>query len=439
LQINVPAQTGGNMTTNYQATITLKNGNTNAGGSSQFVVEPFDVVTSGQHTLNASNGSSTVHVSLTACTPAPPSNKAPSLTLSNDITAEATSANGAVVTYLATADDAEDGNGLAATCLPASGSLFSLDRTTTVNCFYTDAGGLTASGSFTVTVQDTTAPDLTVPRAITAEATSASGATVNFTGLSAPDAVDANPSIACTADGNSVASGDTFALGTTQVSCTASDAAGNTSAAKTFDITVQDTIAPTLFNMPTNINAVATSALGAIVTYTDPTATDAVDANPTVSCSPASGSTFGLGATTVSCTAKDATGNTSAARTFSVTVAYGKSGILQPINVDGTSVFKLGSTIPVKFKLEGLSAGIIDATARITVAKQNSTLVSSWEDDTAGATTSAATTGNLFRYDASSDQYIFNLNTKSLSTGTFRITIDLADGSPIQVLIGLRK
>jgi hypothetical protein len=93
-----------------------------------------------------------------------------------------------------------------------------------------------------------------------------------------------------------------------------------------------------------------------------PGATDAVDSDPTVSCAPVSGATFPVGTTTVSCTAKDATGNTTAG-TLKVNVAYAWSNFLQPINVSGTqSVFKLGSTVPVKFNLTGPSARITDGT-----------------------------------------------------------------------------
>jgi hypothetical protein len=58
---------------------------------------------------------------------------------------------------------------------------------------------------------------------------------------------------------------------------------------------------------------------GAVVTYTDPTATDNCDPSPGVVCSPPSGSTFPVGTTTVTCTATDACGNTSEC-TFDVTV-----------------------------------------------------------------------------------------------------------------------
>jgi Tol biopolymer transport system component len=57
---------------------------------------------------------------------------------------------------------------------------------------------------------------------------------------------------------------------------------------------------------------------GAVVTYTV-TATDTDDPQPTVSCSPASGSVFPIGDTTVTCTATDASGNV-ATGSFSIHV-----------------------------------------------------------------------------------------------------------------------
>ena len=57
--------------------------------------------------------------------------------------------------------------------------------------------------------------------------------------MTAVDIIDATPTIACTPP-----SGATFPLGTTTVSCTATDDSGNTSTT-TFTVTVRDTTAPT--------------------------------------------------------------------------------------------------------------------------------------------------------------------------------------------------
>jgi len=161
-----------------------------------------------------------------------------------------------------------------------------------------------------------------------------------------------------------------------------------------------------------------------VVNYTAPTAMDIVDGTVAASCDKASGSTFALGSTTVTCTAKDAAGNTGT-ETFTVTVTAAWSNVLQPINVDGSSIFKLGSTVPVKFQLTGASAGINNLVARLYLQRIGPGATGTVLE---AISTSNATTGNLFRYDATSGQYIFNLNTKTLSAGTYKLRIDLGDG-----------
>jgi CSLREA domain-containing protein len=68
-----------------------------------------------------------------------------------------------------------------------------------------------------------------------------------------------------------------------------------------------------------DVSAAATSASGAAVTFTPPTGTDEQGDAATVACLPASGSTFAVGSTTVTCTATDAVGHT-ASGTFQVIV-----------------------------------------------------------------------------------------------------------------------
>jgi hypothetical protein len=97
-----------------------------------------------------------------------------------------------------------------------------------------------------VELLDDAGPDITTPDALTAEATSASGAMVTFQESTAVDSGTGLATLTC-----SHASGDTFALGTTTVSCTATDNAGNTSSAS-FTITVQTTLAPTNKNQCKN-------------------------------------------------------------------------------------------------------------------------------------------------------------------------------------------
>ena len=78
---------------------------------------------------------------------------------------------------------------------------------------------------------DTTPPTLTLPANITVDATSPAGAVVSYA-ASASDAVDPSPTVTCAPP-----SGSTFPIGTISVSCTATDASGN-SANGSFNVTV---------------------------------------------------------------------------------------------------------------------------------------------------------------------------------------------------------
>jgi hypothetical protein len=238
----------------------------------------------------------------------------PALTLPASVTAEATDSTGATVAYAATANDNTDG-AVAVTCTPVSGSLFALGATT-VTCTAVDSFGNTATGSFVVTVVDTTNPTLSgVPSSFQVEATGPSGATATWTGPSASDLVDGSLAVTCQS-ATHLTSGSTFPIGATLVTCSATDAHGNT-ATGTFTVTVSDTTAPVV-GSHANLSAEATGASGAAVSYSNPTASDAVGV-ASMSCSPASDSTFALGTTTVTCTARDAANNAGSG-TFTITV-----------------------------------------------------------------------------------------------------------------------
>ena len=232
----------------------------------------------------------------------------PALSMPADITEEAGSPSGNTVSFAATATDAVTASPTV-TCSPASGSVFPLGSSS-VTCSAQDAAGNTATGSFNVTVLDTTKPALTVPANFAQEAGSPGGNSVSFV-VTATDAVTAAPTVTC-----SPASGSVFPLGTTTVQCSAADAAGNASHAS-FTVTVRDTTRPTL-TLPGAITDQATSPAGKAITFTA-TAADAVTVSPAVSCTPASGSTFAIGDTVVTCAAADAAGNV-ATGSFTVSI-----------------------------------------------------------------------------------------------------------------------
>lgn len=352
----------------------------------------------------------------------------PLLTLPSPLTAEATGPTGAAVTFAVGGADLVAGP-TPVLCSASSGDVFPLGSTV-VQCSTTDLFGNVSTGSFTVLVKDTTAPTLAgVPAAMTVSATGATGAVVTYTKPTATDLAGGSVSVSCVP-----ASGSTFPLGTTTVTCTAIDAAGNTAKA-TFTVTVRDTSGPVFGALPSP-SAYATSTSGATVSFTLPKAVDALDGQRPVTCTPASGSRFAPGPTTVTCKASDKNGNTTTA-TFTVKVTYqaptdGKF-FLQPINPDGSSVFKLGSTVPVKFELTGASDCIRNLGAKLTVTKVGDTVAGTVVEATSN---SAADSGNTFRY--SNGQYIFNLSTKSLTKGTWTLKADLGDGVEHTVRISLK-
>jgi hypothetical protein len=116
------------------------------------------------------------------------------------------------------------------------------------------------------------------------------------------------------------------------------------------------------------------------------------------------------------------TGRTTSLSPFAIVYrpAMEWSGVLQPINVDGSSVFKRSGTIPVKFKLTGAWAKYSALEARLYYYQLDGTDPGSANE---GVSNSQATSGNLFRYDAASDQYIFNWDAKSLAVGRYRLNI----------------
>ena len=163
--------------------------------------------------------------------------------------------------------------------------------------------------NFTIMVVDTMPPAVTVPAAVTLQATSPAGAIYSFT-ATALDNVDGAVTPVCTP-----ASGSTFAIGTTTVTCSATDNAGNAGSGS-FAVTVVDTVKPVLL-VPANIVTLTTpGGTTASVTYTA-SATD-LGQNVVVTCSSTAGSVssfpatqlFSAGTTMVTCVANDGRGNT---------------------------------------------------------------------------------------------------------------------------------
>ncbi|MCC7261111.1 MAG: VCBS repeat-containing protein [Candidatus Latescibacteria bacterium] len=219
---------------------------------------------------------------------------APAVTAPVNVTAEATGLLTPIPVGTATATDAAG----VVSLVSAAPVTFPVG-TTTVTWTATDAAGNTGTALQTVTITDHSAPVVTAPAMVTAEATGAAGAAVT---LPPPNATD-NVGVV-----NFISNApDTFPLGTTTVTWTAKDAAGNVGSAAQL-VTVVDRTAPVV-TAPQAITLEATGPLTTVVLGTA-TATDAVGVKGITNNAPAG---FPLGTTTVTWTATDVAGNSSTA------------------------------------------------------------------------------------------------------------------------------
>jgi len=124
-----------------------------------------------------------------------------------------------------------------------------------------------------------------------------------------------------------------------------------------------------------------------------------------------------------------------------LSIYYGFSGFLQPINDTAhtqlaMSVFKAGSTVPTKFQLLNASGGVVQSASLplwVTPVKIGTT--SQPIDES--VYTDPPSSGLTFRWDGS--QYIYNWQTPKDPGGLYRICAKFDDGSAPQcVNIGLR-
>jgi len=130
---------------------------------------------------------------------------------------------------------------------------------------------------------------------------------------------------------------------------------------------VDDT--PPTITCPADMTMGATNPDGVVVTFTA-TATDACDPNPTVTCTPPSGSTFPIGTTAVSCTATDASGHQASC---SFTVRVTPLACTTTVAVEANFVRKGSTTVnkvPVagakvvmlpKSRVQAVCANLLDA------------------------------------------------------------------------------
>jgi hypothetical protein len=135
----------------------------------------------------------------------------------------------------------------------------------------------------------------------------------------------------------------------------------------------------------------------------------------TTGAQPQATHSYAPGSYTITVTVAD-DDNGSDSETGSVIRRYDMTGILSPFNADGSSVWKYGSTAPVKVKVTDCDGNPVSGLS----LQVGTRLVSAGvPGDTIGeaTSTSGADSGTAMRYDATAGQYIYNFATKSLLDG----------------------
>jgi hypothetical protein len=171
------------------------------------------------------------------------------------------------------------------------------------------------------------------------------------------------------------------------------------------------------------MNSTATSM---VVNYPAVTATDSCSSSVTVNSTPASGSVFPVGTTTVNATADDGAGHTSNC-SFNVTVQYNFAGFFQPVdNLPVLNVVQAGRAIPIKFSLSGdKGLGIFapgSPSSGPIPCNSSDPAVDLEETVTAGSSS--------LSYNPATDQYIYIWKTEASWAGTCRqLVVQLNDGS----------
>lgn len=228
-----------------------------------------------------------------------------------------------------------------------------------------------------------------------------------------------------------------LALGTHTFNVTVRDGRGGV-ASDTVLATVRDTTAPSLTLLRTTLSLVTPSPSGASIDVLAETGASVVDAcDPSPVLAPAGATTFGAGTHHVVVSATDASANRATAD-VRIDIRYRFGGFAPPLRADGNLIVRGSRTLPIKFELFAADGSqIVDAVATLGLSRITDAILGTIEEfipDAAGG----SNTGDLFRVDLPSGQYVYNLSTSTLASGTYVVTATLNDGTQHSVRFSVR-
>ncbi len=212
-----------------------------------------------------------------------------------------------------------------------------------------------------------------------------------------------------------------YGLGAIPVTLTVTDSQGASSSC-TATVTVADQTPPSI-TCPSSRTAAATSSRGALVSFA-PSAGDNCG-TIIIGCALASGSTFPIGSTAVTCSATDGAGLQNSCG-FSVLITYPFTGFFPPVdNPPVVNQVKAGQGIPVKFSLGG-NYGLGILASGSPSSQQLPCVGGSAVDDVETVTSRASG----LQYDAGTATYTYVWKTDKSWAGHCRqLTVALRDGT----------
>jgi hypothetical protein len=291
--------------------------------------------------------------------------------------------------------------------------------------------GNRASGSSATFKYDATSPTVTASpdRAADKNGWYNHAVTVSFSGVDATSG-----GVACAAA--KVYSGPDSATASVSGSCT--DAAGNVGTG-TLKFKYDATSPTITITVPANGGTYTLkAAVASSYSCADGTSTVAAGGCTGPVANKANIDTSSVGSKSFTVTATDVAGNTATKTvTYSVTYSTSKGRTVLPpleqVNSPSglTKKYKLGRTLPIKFQLydaKGSPVGTAKATLSLVKVSNGVDLKIPIVVLDSGSSNDNT---NIFRYDPTGQQYIYNLSTKNLSQGTYKIVITLDDKTQI--------